>query len=117
MLIAGGKNKGLDLSVLAEASDHVRSVIAIGAAADEIAAAFDGYRPVIKAASMDDAVAEAIAVAESGDAILLSPACTSWDVYRDYAERGDDFARAVRERAAQREDRTRHRRQGERTGG
>jgi UDP-N-acetylmuramoylalanine--D-glutamate ligase len=95
VLIAGGKNKGLDLSVLAEGAEHVREVVAIGMAADEVAAAFDGVRPVHRAASMDDAVAAAVDAAQPGDAVLLSPACTSWDAYRDYAERGDDFARAV----------------------
>lgn len=99
VLIAGGKNKGLDLSVLAGASSHVRAVVAIGAAADEVAAAFHGVRPVSHAASMNEAVAQAAALAEPGDAVVLSPACTSWDAYRDYAERGDDFARAVREMA------------------
>ena len=100
VLIAGGKNKGLDLSVLAEAQDHVRAVVAIGAAADEVASVFEGRRPVSRAESMDDAVAQAIDVAREGDAVLLSPACTSWDAYRDYAERGDDFARAVKELAS-----------------
>lgn len=100
VLIAGGKNKGLDLSVLAEASDHVRAVVAIGAAKEEVVAAFEGRRPVVRATSMDDAVAQASGLAEPGDAVVLSPACTSWDAYKDYAERGDDFARAVRELAA-----------------
>jgi UDP-N-acetylmuramoylalanine--D-glutamate ligase len=99
VLIAGGKNKGLDLSVLTEAADHVRAVIAIGAAADEVVAVFEGVRPVQRASSMDDAVALAVGAAHDGDAVLLSPACTSWDAYRDYAERGDDFVRAVRELA------------------
>jgi UDP-N-acetylmuramoylalanine--D-glutamate ligase len=99
VLIAGGKNKGLDLSVLADASPHVRAVVAIGAAKEEVAAAFEGHRPVVRAASMDEAVARAADLAEPGDAVVLSPACTSWDAYRDYAERGDDFARAVRELA------------------
>ena len=102
VLIAGGKNKGLDLSVLADAADHVRAVVTIGTAAPEVAAAFDGVRPVSHAASMDEAVAQAIHAARAGDAVLLSPACTSWDAYRDYAERGDDFARAVKELAATR---------------
>jgi UDP-N-acetylmuramoylalanine--D-glutamate ligase len=97
VLIAGGKNKGLDLGVLTEAADHVRSVVAIGAAADEVIAAFDGVRPVRRAASMDEAVAIAAEEALEGDAVLLSPACTSWDAYTDYAARGDDFARAVHE--------------------
>jgi UDP-N-acetylmuramoylalanine--D-glutamate ligase len=44
---------------------------------------------------MDEAVALAVAAAQEGDAVLLSPACTSWDAYTDYAARGDDFARAV----------------------
>jgi UDP-N-acetylmuramoylalanine--D-glutamate ligase len=99
VLIAGGKNKGLDLSVLTEAADHVRAVIAIGAAADEVVDAFDGVRPVQRAASMDDAGSLADKAAHDGDAVLLSPACTSWDAYTDYAARGDDFARAVRELA------------------
>lgn len=102
VLIAGGKNKGLDLSVLADASSHVRAVVAIGAAKEEVAAVFEGRRPVVRAASMDEAVAQAAELAEPGDAVVLSPACTSWDAYRDYAERGDDFARAVRELAAAR---------------
>ncbi len=97
VLIAGGKNKGLDLSVLAQAADHVRAVVAIGTAAGEVADAFEGVRPVHRATSMDNAVALAVDAAQEGDAVLLSPACTSWDAYRDYAERGDDFARAVRE--------------------
>jgi UDP-N-acetylmuramoylalanine--D-glutamate ligase len=98
VLIAGGKNKGLDLSVLAQGAPHVRSVVAIGAAADEVARAFDGVRPVRKAESMDEAVAFAVDAARANnDAVLLSPACTSWDWYRDYAQRGDDFARAVRD--------------------
>ncbi len=102
VLIAGGKNKGLDLSVLADASDHVRAVVTIGAAAEEVAAVFEGRRPVVRATSMDDAVWHAADLAQTGDAVVLSPACTSWDAYRDYAERGDDFARAVKELAATR---------------
>lgn len=99
VLIAGGKNKGLDLSVLADARDHVRAVVTIGAAAAEVAAVFEGHRPVVHATSMDDAVRQAAQLAQVGDAVVLSPACTSWDAYRDYAERGDDFARAVGEQA------------------
>jgi UDP-N-acetylmuramoylalanine--D-glutamate ligase len=97
VLIAGGRNKGLDLSVLLEEVDHVRAVVAIGEAAGEVEAAFAGARPVTTASSMDDAVAAARAAARPGDAIVLSPACASFDWYRSYGERGDDFARAVRE--------------------
>jgi UDP-N-acetylmuramoylalanine--D-glutamate ligase len=96
VLIAGGRNKGLDLSVLAAEADRLRAVVAIGEAAGEVAAAFDGVVPVRTADSMDGAVAGARALAEPGDAVLLSPACASFDWYGGYGERGDDFARAVR---------------------
>ncbi len=95
VLIAGGRNKGLDLSALAAGAEHVRSVVAMGEAADEVAAAFAGLRPVVTVATMDEAVAAAAAAARPGDAVLLSPACASFDQYRGYAERGDDFARAA----------------------
>jgi UDP-N-acetylmuramoylalanine--D-glutamate ligase len=97
VLVAGGRNKGLDLSTLAQAADRVRAVVAIGDAAPEVEQAFAGLRPVTVAASMDDAVRAAAAYAEPGDAVLLSPGCASFDWYGSYAERGDDFARAVGE--------------------
>jgi UDP-N-acetylmuramoylalanine--D-glutamate ligase len=96
VLIAGGRNKGLDLGVLAADRDRIRAVVAIGEAGPEVAAAFDGVRPVRVASSMDDAVDAAASLARPGDVVLLSPACASFDWYRSYAERGDDFARAVR---------------------
>jgi UDP-N-acetylmuramoylalanine--D-glutamate ligase len=95
VLIAGGRNKGLDLSDLTEEADRIRAVVAIGEAAHDVAVAFDGIRPVRTAASMDEAVAEAAALARPGDVVLLSPACASFDWYGSYAERGDDFVRAV----------------------
>ena len=101
VLIAGGRNKGLDLSELAEDADHIRAVVAIGDAAVEVAAAFDGVRPVRTASSMDEAVTEAASLARTGDVVLLSPACASFDWYRSYAERGDDFVRAVGEHLAE----------------
>jgi UDP-N-acetylmuramoylalanine--D-glutamate ligase len=98
VLIAGGRNKDLDLSVLAAEAGRIRAVVAIGEAAPEVAAAFEGVRPVRSAGSMDEAVDAAAELARPGDAVLLSPGCASFDWYRGYAERGDDFARAVRER-------------------
>ena len=97
VLIAGGQNKGLDLGVLSTGADRVRAVVAIGDAAGEVEAAFAGVRPVTVVGSMTDAVAAAAEAARPGDAVLLSPGCASFDWYRSYAERGDDFARAVRE--------------------
>jgi UDP-N-acetylmuramoylalanine--D-glutamate ligase len=97
VLVAGGRNKGLDLSVLAAAADRVRAVVAIGEASADVEAAFGGVRPVTAAASMREAVQIAAAVARPGDSVLLSPGCASFDWYRSYAERGDDFRGAVAE--------------------
>ena len=99
VLIAGGRNKGLDLSSLADESARIRSVIAIGEAAAEIAAAFDGRCPVVVATSMPEAVTLARAAARPGDAVLLSPACASFDWYPDggYPARGDHFRELVAE--------------------
>jgi len=95
VLIAGGRNKGLDLSGLRAASDHVVAVVAIGDAAGEVEDAFRGVRPVTRAESMADAVRAATAAAAPDDVVLLSPACASFDWYRSYGERGDDFAGVV----------------------
>jgi UDP-N-acetylmuramoylalanine--D-glutamate ligase len=95
VLIAGGRNKGLDLTELATGAGHVRAVVAIGDAAGEVAAAFDGQRPVELAGSMEEAVGAAARLARPGDAVLLSPACASFDWYPDYGARGDHFAALV----------------------
>ena len=97
VLVAGGRNKGLDLSEIADEIDRIRAVVAIGDSADEVAAAFEGRRPVREASSMSDAVSQARALAVSGSTVLLSPGCTSFDWYDGYARRGEDFARCVRE--------------------
>jgi UDP-N-acetylmuramoylalanine--D-glutamate ligase len=67
-----------------------------------VAQAFAGVRPVVEAETMDAAVRAAAELARPGDAVLLSPACASFDLYRSYAHRGDDFARAVRELVGER---------------
>jgi UDP-N-acetylmuramoylalanine--D-glutamate ligase len=100
VLIAGGRNKGLDLGVLRELGGRLRGVVAIGESTELVATAFDGVAPVVRASSMDDAVRAASAMAQPGDAVVLSPGCASYDWYRNYNERGDDFARAVRDRIA-----------------
>ena len=101
VLIAGGRNKGLDLSVLAAAKPRLRGVVAIGEAAPEVVRALGDARgdapAVTTAASMEGAVRAAVAMARPGDTVILSPACASFDWYDSYAERGDDFARWVRD--------------------
>lgn len=99
VLIAGGKNKGLDLAPLAEIAPPVHTVIATGDAADEIAEAFASSAvTVLTAHSMVEAITLANNAASPGDAVLLSPACTSFDWYPNYAARGDHFTAEVRER-------------------
>ena len=97
VLIAGGKNKDLDLTEMAADRDHVRAVVATGASADAISAAFAGHCEVRKASSMQQAIESARDLARSGDVVLLSPGCTSYDWYSNYAERGDDFRTRVLE--------------------
>jgi UDP-N-acetylmuramoylalanine--D-glutamate ligase len=97
VLVAGGRNKGLDLGELRVTAPSLRAVVAIGEAADEVADAFADVVPVARGGSMDEAVRVAAALALPGDTVLLSPACASFDWYASYAARGDDFARAVRD--------------------
>jgi UDP-N-acetylmuramoylalanine--D-glutamate ligase len=96
VLIAGGRNKGLDLGELRALAPRLRAVVAIGEAADEVQDAFAGIIPTVAAATMRDAVRSARDHAEPGDTVLLSPACASFDWYTSYSARGDDFAREVR---------------------
>lgn len=99
VLVAGGRNKGLDLGPLAEAVDRLRHVVAIGEAADDVAAAFAGRVPVTTVRTgMDDAVSAAAQASRPGDVVLLSPGCASFDWFSSYAERGDAFRRAVLDR-------------------
>jgi UDP-N-acetylmuramoylalanine--D-glutamate ligase len=97
VLIAGGRNKGLDLSPLAGDLDRVVGVVAIGEAAEEVATVFAGRRPLRRAASMAEAVAAAADLAAPGDVVLLSPGCASFDWYPDggYPARGADFRHHV----------------------
>jgi len=99
VLIVGGRNKGLDLTKLRAAVGAVKSVVALGEAADELTAVLGDLCVVQQADNMDTAVALAAAAAAPGDVVLLSPACASFDAYRSYSERGEDFSRAVVEHA------------------
>lgn len=98
VLIAGGRNKGLDLASLACEPSHMRAVVAIGESSDIIEGAFSGICPVRHATSMREAVARAAEFARPGDAVVLSPGCASFDWYPDggYPARGDDYRACVR---------------------
>ena len=100
--IAGGLAKGVDLTSLAPHLDRVRHAVLIGAAAEELAAVCHSADvPASLAASLEEAVDRAASIARSGDAVVLSPACASFDQFRDYAERGDRFAAAAQALAAE----------------
>jgi UDP-N-acetylmuramoylalanine--D-glutamate ligase len=97
VLLAGGRNKGLDLRSLAAEHTRVKAVVGLGEAGPEVAAAFQGHCPTSVATSMAEAVEMARSFAVDGDVVLLSPACASFDWYPDggYPARGDDFKRLV----------------------
>lgn len=96
VLVAGGRNKGLDLGVLRRLAPRLRAVVAIGEAGPEVVEAFAGTGvPTERAGSMEAAVAAAAARARPGDSVVLSPACASFDWYPDYEARGRDFAALV----------------------
>jgi len=97
VLIAGGEGKGADFSPLAAiAETKARAVVLIGKDAPRIRAVLEGRCPLVEAGSMEEAVVAARALARPGDQVLLSPACASFDMFRNYAHRGDVFAEAVR---------------------
>jgi len=99
VLIAGGVDKGGSYQPLVERMKHMgRAMVVIGEASTLLERAFAGSAIQIRrAASMDDAVLQAATLATPGDTVLLAPACSSFDMFRSYAERGDFFQRAVRD--------------------
>jgi UDP-N-acetylmuramoylalanine--D-glutamate ligase len=94
--IVGGRFKGGDLTQLREPlSASGTAVIAIGEATPRIHQALDGVVPVIDAGSMREAVERGYEAAGAGGVVLLAPACSSFDWFRDYAERGNTFKEEV----------------------
>jgi UDP-N-acetylmuramoylalanine--D-glutamate ligase len=96
VLIAGGRTKGVDLTPLASMPERLRAVVAIGESADEVVAAFQDVLAVRKAGSIEEATRTAFELAAPGGTVLLAPACASWDMFRDYEERGERFAAEAR---------------------
>ena len=95
--LTGGVGKGQDFAPLAAAfAGKLRHAVLIGQDAAAVAAALEGICPCTRAVSMEEAVAAAARAALPGDTVLLSPACASLDMFRDYGHRGDVFADAVR---------------------
>ena len=97
VLVAGGRDKDGSYAPLVSALGRKgRAAVLLGEATERIAEAVGVTIPVRRAGSIEEAVALAADLAEPGDAVLLSPACSSFDMFRDYKERGDRFAAAVR---------------------
>jgi UDP-N-acetylmuramoylalanine--D-glutamate ligase len=97
VLVAGGRDKLGSYAPLVDAlSRKGRAVVVIGEAAPRIAEAVGDAVPVVRAGSLEEAVDRAREIAQPGDAVLLAPACSSFDMFQSYSDRGDQFAAAVR---------------------
>ncbi len=96
VLIAGGDGKGQDFTPLAKAfRGKVRTAVLLGRDAGLIETALAGVCHTVRVNNMEEAVRAAARFAQPGDTVLLSPACASLDMFRDYAHRGNEFAAAV----------------------
>jgi UDP-N-acetylmuramoylalanine--D-glutamate ligase len=102
ILIAGGEGKGQDFSPLSQAvARHAKAIILIGRDAPAIRSAIESSGVAIRDAdTLERAVESAAEMAESGDLVLLSPACASFDMFKDYAHRAQVFVDAVSELAS-----------------
>ncbi len=101
VLILGGRGKGGDFSPLrGGVRKRVRSVVLVGEAADKIETALGGVVPVDRVSTYREVVLKAFERAAAGDVVLLAPACTSWDMFKNFEERGRTFKREVRLLAA-----------------
>lgn len=95
-LIAGGKDKGCDFSVVTDALlRSVKSICLIGEAADRMAYEWRSFTPMFRAGSLDEAVAICRKNAVQGDVVVMSPGCASFDMFKNYEHRGDEFKRIV----------------------
>ena len=106
VLIAGGSRKGVPLTPMAAEPHRLRAVVAIGEATSDVHDAFDGVTEVVDASSMPTAIATAHRLARTGDAVVLSPGCASFDWYRNYLERGTVFRQLVHDHLAAQAART-----------
>ena len=96
ILILGGREKGTDFSLLLhDVKKSVKAIISIGESKRHVMETFQSICPVIEAETMQEAVEKGFASAVSGDVVLLSPACASFDMFDNYAHRGREFAARV----------------------
>ncbi|MBM3201069.1 MAG: UDP-N-acetylmuramoyl-L-alanine--D-glutamate ligase [Chlamydiae bacterium] len=101
-LIMGGKSKGSSyLPLLAKMEGKVKQILTIGEAAEEIEKTFEHLIPCLRVNSLENAVKMAYKQAEKGDLVLLSPACSSFDQFKNYEDRGDQFRKLVEDLASE----------------
>ncbi|HVN97727.1 MAG TPA: UDP-N-acetylmuramoyl-L-alanine--D-glutamate ligase [Syntrophorhabdaceae bacterium] len=95
ILIAGGKDKGGSYRAIGEVADRIKSLIVIGEAKEKILKELGGTVKTYAEGTMEGAVKRAYEVAQSGDMVLLSPMCSSFDMFKDYKDRGNRFRKIV----------------------
>lgn len=93
ILIAGGKDKGGSYKVIAERPDSIKGLVLFGEAKEKIEKELGASLPTHMAATLSEAVERAFAIAGPGDTILFSPMCSSFDMFKDYKDRGEKFRR------------------------
>jgi len=102
VLLAGGKDKGLDFSGLRPLlREKVKAVVLIGQMTEKLFAAWNSAVPCVRATTLADAVERARQLVRPGDAVLFSPGCSSFDMFKDFEDRGNQFRTLVQARAKQ----------------
>jgi UDP-N-acetylmuramoylalanine--D-glutamate ligase len=97
VLIAGGRDKGGDYGPLAEsARGRVKTAVLLGESRELLEKAFRGVIPLQRAEDMEDAVTKAFAASQADEAVVLAPACSSFDMFEDYVHRGMVFQEIVK---------------------
>ena len=100
VLIAGGKDKGLDFTGLRTlVREKAKAIVLIGSMTEKLSAAWNSAVPCTRATTLADAVEKSAALAQSGDIVLFSPGCSSFDMFKSFEDRGDQFRALVRSRA------------------
>jgi UDP-N-acetylmuramoylalanine--D-glutamate ligase len=97
VLIVGGVGKGADFKPLVEVAEKLKAAVLIGKSADQLEVVLSSAIPCVRADSMNDAVEQAAGIATTGDSVLLSPACASFDMFASFEHRGEMFISAVKQ--------------------
>ncbi len=100
ILIAGGKDKGLDFTGMRSLlREKVKAVVLIGQMTEKLFAAWNSAVPCVKAGSLADSIEQAQKLAQAGDTVLFSPGCSSFDMFKDFEDRGNQFRELIKAKA------------------